>query len=502
MMLHNACEAAMKFSGWPESHRGSHHDHTDSPETKNSSSQLSSGLLYCERLHKMLMAGTARENIDPFPGVELTGWGYYIERVWKKIHDSLNVTALAVESNDHAAVLISLDLMVIDRAFTNSVRQQICDATDISPTDILLTCTHTHNAPAAGGLLGVGACDPQYEEFAAKQAATAAIKAWDTRHKATVRTATTQLPHLTFNRTRASGEVDSTLTAALIEHENGDPISVVVNFAAHPTVAAELRPFHVSRDVPGLVCDLLEIDFPDANAIYIQGACGDTNFHTDFKTEERWRFPAIKIATTATTLLRSAEVSNDSTVAADSRRVRLPVRRWSRAEIEQDREEAVRRLAESDFTNWRDTIGRCMTNRPDDMVARHGGNEEKAVRAMCRFQIEWTDQILQDLETRPEHLETEVQSLRIGPLTIVSNASEFFSPFALQIREQAEPTALMVACYSNGRIGYLPDAHDIDARSYAGYQSPKYCNQFPFTAESGPAMCAAMLSSIAATNQS
>lgn len=55
---------------------------------------------------------------------------------------------------------------------------------------------------------------------------------------------------------------------------------------------------------------------------------------------------------------------------------------------------------------------------------------------------------------------------------------------------------LMIACYSNGRIGYLPDAHDIAAKSYAGYQSPKYCNQFPFVDESGPAMCEAMLSVI------
>ena len=44
----------------------------------------------------------------------------------------------------------------------------------------------------------------------------------------------------------------------------------------------------------------------------------------------------------------------------------------------------------------------------------------------------------------------------------------------------------MLACYANGRIGYLPDEHDIAARSYAGYQSPKYCDQFPFTPESGP----------------
>src|SRR5262249_17973724 len=130
---------------------------------------------------------------------------------------------------------------------------------------------------------------------------------------------------------------------------------------------------------------------------------------------------------------------------------------------------------------------------PEDMVKRHGGDERKAVRAMCRFHIEWTDRILRDFATRPETLETEVQAIRIGAVTFAANASEFFTPFALDVRRDAGGPELILACYANGRIGYMPDEHDILARSYAGYQSPKYCNQFPFTAESGPALCAAML---------
>ena len=134
-----------------------------------------------------------------------------------------------------------------------------------------------------------------------------------------------------------------------------------------------------------------------------------------------------------------------------------------------------------------------MTNRPDDMVRRHGGDERKAVRAMCRFHLEWTSRMLRDFETRPEVLETEVQAIRVGDVYFAANSSEFFTPFALDVRRRAGVPELMLACYANGRIGYLPDEHDINARSYAGYQSPKYCDQFPFTKESGPAMCAAML---------
>ena len=137
-----------------------------------------------------------------------------------------------------------------------------------------------------------------------------------------------------------------------------------------------------------------------------------------------------------------------------------------------------------------------MTNRPDDMIRRHGGNETKAVMAMCRFNLEWTSLMQADVATRPEWLETEVQALRIGRMGIVANSSEFFSPFALEVRRRSSVDQLMMACYSNGRIGYLPDQHDIEARSYAGFQSPKYCNQFPFTKESGEVMVSEMLAAI------
>src|SRR5690606_19152803 len=133
-----------------------------------------------------------------------------------------------------------------------------------------------------------------------------------------------------------------------------------------------------------------------------------------------------------------------------------------------------------------------MTNRPEEMVARHGGDEWKAVAAMCRFNQEWTERMLADLDTRPEWLDTQIQALRIGELGILSNASEFFTTLALEVRERVDLPHLMLACYANGRIGYLPDAHDVERRTYAAYQSPKYCNQFPFTAEAGPVMVEAM----------
>ncbi len=445
----------------------------------------------------MLLAGTARTNINPPQGVELTGWGYYIERQWQRVHDDLRATSIAMEgAGGGCAILVALDLMVIDQRFTDRTRNRISQDIGVPASSILLTCSHSHNAPAAGGLLGVGECSRDYEDWAADQAAAAAVQAWHNRGEVRLRCGTTTVDGISFNRTRPDGVVDATLTAALLERRDGSPLSVIVNYGAHPTVGTELRPWDVSRDVPGNVCDLLEQHFDGATAIYIQGACGDSNFLREFQTPTREAEPAETLAKAAIRVLKNAQVDASGRVRSVSMTATLPTRRWRMEEVNADRSEAQRRLEQSDFTNWKNTIGRSMTNRPDDMVTRHDGDEEKAVRAMCRFQIEWTDLMLEDLDARPEILQTEVQALRIGHLMIVANSCEFFSPFAIEIRQRTDAAHVMMACYSNGRIGYLPDAHDIEAKSYAGYQSPKYCNQFPFTARSGPAMVDAMFQAI------
>ena len=441
----------------------------------------------------MLQAGFARREITPSAGVELTGWGYYLNRTWQTIHDHLYATAAVFRSNDVTVVVVAIDLMLIDVRFTQLVRRQLRERLQIPPECVLITCSHTHNAPAAGGLRGVGECDPRYEDWAAEQIVLTVTAAAAQLQPARLRCGSQLLPGLSFNRTRDPGVVDDCLTAAAVEDADGNVLGVLCSFAAHPTVMTEMRPFAVSRDVPGQVCDRLEQRYPGALAMYLQGACGDTNFLREFQTEERCHLPAERLDEAVAQILEQAQPDPDQGVAASTQIVSLSTRRWTADEVWTVRNEAERRLLEHDLTGWRESLGRSMTNRPDDMVARHGGDEWKAVAAMCRFHLEWTDEILPDLQTRAEVLDSEVQAIRVGQLGFVANSAEFFSPFALQVRAASPFRELMIACYSNGRIGYLPDEHDLQARSYAGLQSPRYCGQFPFTADSGPEMCRGML---------
>jgi hypothetical protein len=182
-----------------------------------------------------------------------------------------------------------------------------------------------------------------------------------------------------------------------------------------------------------------------------------------------------------------------SGVTAVTRTVALPTRRWTRDEVSRDREEGKRRIDTGDTDGWLDGIARVIVNQPQRLPSRYGGSVEKAVASVSRFAVEWTDQIMPELETRAETLETEVQAIRIGDLWFAANPSELFTTLGLEVRQRWPHDDLFMLGYSNGSIGYLPDAFEIARGGYAAVTSPKFTGQFPFTPESGSAMVEGIL---------
>jgi hypothetical protein len=179
--------------------------------------------------------------------------------------------------------------------------------------------------------------------------------------------------------------------------------------------------------------------------------------------------------------------------------VTLPTRRYSREEVQRENQEGHYRLNTGDTTGWRETLGRVMVNLPERFPERYGGDVGRAVQALARFAVEWTEAILPVLDTRPEVLETEVQAFRLGDAYVVAQPSELFSSLALDLRRRWQHEDLMIVGYANDGIGYMPDAHDLARGTYAATQSPKFTGQFPFVPESGERLVEGMLAALEAT---
>jgi hypothetical protein len=445
-----------------------------------------------------LHAGVGRTRLTPPWGVDLSGWGYYLERKWLRIRDHTAATALVLADDRQAIAVIAVDLMYADADFTRVVRDHVARHTLNTAGAVCVACSHSHNTPTAAFVRGVGEVDADYIAWAARQAATAAILAWQQRRPGRLAVGSTQLNGWTYNRTREAGPVDTTLGVWRVEDEAGKPIAAVVNFQGHPTVQMSLGPADLSRDLPGQVTDLIEAAVPGVTALYLQGSCGDVNFDHAYHTPARCQEPGRAVAAAALATFARARPIETPVVRSHVRKVTLPTRRWQREEVTAIKEEAEHRLRTGDTSGWLDGFARVVVNAPARLPERYGGSVEKAIQAVSRFGLEWARSALADLDTRPEVINTEVQAIRVGDAYLAANGSELFSSLALDLRRQWGGELLLVG-YANGGIGYMPDAYDIERRSYAADQSPRFTGQFPFTAESGPALVQGMLEALIAT---
>jgi hypothetical protein len=444
----------------------------------------------------ILQIGVARTRLTPPWGVELAGLGYYLQRTWQRVRDHLAATALVLDDGKRSVALVAVDLMYADRDFVHAVRALIAAHTNLKPEAICVGCSHSHNTPTVALIRGAGEVDAEYEKWAARQAATAAIVAWKRRQPATLRVGHAELAGWTFNRTRDKGATDPCISVWRADDSHGRPLAAVVSFQAHPTVMMHLGLTDVSRDWPGQVTDLLEHAIPGLEALYFQGACGDINFLPQWEHPARCHEPGRAVAAKALEAFTSARLVEAPQIGHACRPVVLPTRRWEGEEIQRDREEAEYRLRTGDTNGWRDGLARVIVNHPERLPERYGGDVSKTVQAVARFGKEWTDQILPDLDTRAETLTTEAQAIHVGDAWLSANPSELFTSLALDLRRRWERDDLMIVGYANDSIGYMPDAPDVEQRSYAAYQSPKFKNQFPFVAESGTAMVNGLLEAL------
>ena len=442
--------------------------------------------------------GVARRCINPPPGVELAGLGYYLSRTWERVRDNLFATALVVTDDaGHSIALVALDLMYNSSGLTGRIRELAAAGTGLSRASVCVNCSHTHSAPTAGFIRGGGERDETYLESVAQAAAAAMAEAWGAREPARLYAGHARLDGMTFNRAQPGGPTDTHLGVVRAESAAGRPLAVLVNFHSHCTAHLEVDLRAVGRDWPGEVVEQLESALPGAVAMYLQGTCGDVNFRREFNGTDRRFEPGRAVTRVALEALGHARLVSVGGVAAVSRKVFLPTRRWTREEVMRVREEALHRLETGDTTGWLEGLARVCVNQPKRLPLRYGGSVAKAAAAIARFGAEWTEEVLPGLDRQPPGVEAEVQALRIGDVYVAAHPAELFSSFGLNLRRRWPHPNLLVLGYSNGSIGYLPDMVEIHRGGYAALQSPRFTGQCPFTAESGPALVSGLSAALA-----
>ena len=85
-----------------------------------------------------MRAGYGKTEITPPLGVELAGYGYYLKRRATRVDDPLFVRAVALEDRGRTYVVVSCDILGLNRGIVGRVRAALLDKHAIPPSHVLI----------------------------------------------------------------------------------------------------------------------------------------------------------------------------------------------------------------------------------------------------------------------------------------------------------------------------------------------------------------------------
>ena len=230
-----------------------------------------------------LQAGAAKIEITPPLGTPLDGLHERYGRGATSIQSALWARALYLDDGDTAVVLVNTDLYAI----TKPLRERILELAveqlpnNVSPENIVLTATHTHNAP--GGMeenllrrQTSGRYLPDLIDVTAKSIVQAIRDAVDRGQRATIGYATAEQESLSVNRFDAGGSIDPQIGVLRVDDADGNALAIVANFAALPDSVVATDPYTFSADYVHYFYEELEtLSAEGCIALFFTGAAAD-----------------------------------------------------------------------------------------------------------------------------------------------------------------------------------------------------------------------------------
>jgi neutral ceramidase len=232
-----------------------------------------------------LRVGAAKVDITPSekmaPGLKNV-WG----NSYRGIHDHTFVRAIVVGNGKDNAALVSIDTSGMP--LNLAVRQRIQKETGVPAGNIMISVTHTHNAPAVGAAGRQSSPDSEAFTEMVEDAFAEAVHQAKAKQQLGRMVLAQGHADLNVNRDEFVGDhwktgrnparpSDKTVWVLRFDNTAGEPIAYMVNYGVH---ALTLGPDNdlVTGDFPGSTSRFIESYYKDkVAALWTSGPAGDQN---------------------------------------------------------------------------------------------------------------------------------------------------------------------------------------------------------------------------------
>ena len=392
----------------------------------------------------MFKCGVSQKCITPELGMSIPG--YFDDRKITGVKDELYAKAIAIDSDDTAAIIITCDTINLNTEDTDAIRNAISEKCGVPYGNIIVHASHTHT----GGPTWAGfntKRDAKYLDMLISAAVEAGVSAYNARIPAKFGAKTGKAEGITFirrfffkdghvvtnpkpddpNKVRPEGEPDETYTLFKITDLSGNIIAFWSSFGLHlDTVSGN----EVCADYPAALARRVAKKYgKNVMSIFMTGPCGNLN-HFDHSNLETYTNPDIreKIADVLfdelCALEAEIEMSEEAPIKAVSRKFNV----------------GLRKPTESQVKYAKGVL---------DGTIDEGGSKMRDPKLFSRM--------LLDVANNPASETTlEVNRVQIGDTNLIAWPGEIFCDFGQEIRSEITGD-LMIAELSNGTVRcYIP----------------------------------------------
>lgn len=409
-----------------------------------------------------LSIGWDQGSITPEETVHLHGM--FDERIRTRVEEPCTATALAIEGGGEQAIWISCDLLNVASDVVRDLRHAVAQRIGGFDGDrLLVSCTHTHNAPNCGDLpfgprphVMTGAA---YRVFFVERVTDIAVRAWRSRSPGRI---TPALGHAVigwcrrvvfadgtgemYGRTqrndfvRIEGPMDPGVELLFTHAADGAPSGAVVNIAC--TAQTCMGEKFLTADLWGPARRHLREHFGDRFAVLaVVGAAGDQCPDDLIRSGrgEAWLRGPEACAKLGRRLSRGVIEGYDS-----GRRETPANPVFKHRHVAFDLPAYV--MSAEQTAAYVEQIASLTADGEPDPSSWNGGEVWRRRMILERYAALGPDPVRQ----------VDCNFLRLGDLAVASNPFELYLEYGQRIKARSPATQTMIANLTNDTLGYLP----------------------------------------------
>lgn len=387
-----------------------------------------------------LRAGFATTDITPPLGVDLCGYGYYLDRKATAVQDHLLARAAVFESGGRRIAIVGTDLVGVTLQITEAVRKEVARATGIPGAHVMVNATHTHSGPATLTCISCGEMDDKYLSTLPGKIAQAIILASQRLQAVRTSYGEAKVEGVALNREYEGGPIDEYVR--VLKFMRGNRLAgFISHYTVHPVIFGP-ESHLITGDLVEVAEDKVLSDYPGAVGIYLQGPAGDINPVTCCLPEKEG---LVKLDQLSNLLANGMRVALNSAAPVNTDPVNMDAREISLPRVPPDRSLVVLRMLDA-----------------ERMLKRKDLSED--MRGEIRFQRDSAAAVLNRFDHPPlTETVSEIQVARLGDLLIVGCPGELFITLGKQTADLLPGYKVLVDGYTNDLVDYFPtqDKYDL-----------------------------------------